>query len=184
MNDAREAEFRELLDDYGILRPGGLEPPQRSAAFTVFAQRTDARLETDLWARHASQFFESELKLTAAKRYVFDPPQVDAAHVVITTPQGLEATRLCYVRPRENDDLRAAEVADSRAGNPGMSGLARRCKMVWLVELEGEEDEAALRIAAILASVVLGPILSPDGEELFGVRTARAKLEKVAAPYR
>jgi hypothetical protein len=48
---------------------------------------------------------------------------------------------------------------------------------VWLVETASEPDRAALLLAAILASVVLGPILSPDGRDLFGVRTARAKLE-------
>jgi hypothetical protein len=48
---------------------------------------------------------------------------------------------------------------------------------VWLISVEDETDPAALRIAAIVASVVLGPILSPQGTELFGVRTARLKLE-------
>jgi hypothetical protein len=32
--------------------------------------------------------------------------------------------------------------------------------------------------------VLLGPILSPDGKEVFGVRTARMKLEGKSAPYR
>jgi hypothetical protein len=35
----------------------------------------------------------------------------------------------------------------------------------------------ALRLAAILASVVLGPILDPETSEIFGVKTARLKIE-------
>lgn len=74
-----------------------------------------------------------------------------------------------------------------------MSLLAERCKMLWLVMIEGDAgasapdpdaDRVALTIAAILASSLLGPILSPNGDELFGVRTARLKLERRAQPYR
>jgi hypothetical protein len=180
----REEDFRELLDDYGILRPGALEPPPRSTAFTVFAQRRDARVEAEVWRRHAAQFFDAELRVTVPKQYVFDPPASDAAEVGLTTATRAEATRLCFGRPREKDDLEAADVADVRQGSAGLGLLAKRCPTVWLVATLGEGDEAALRLAAILASVVLGPILTPDGMELFGVRTARAKLEALGTPYR
>jgi hypothetical protein len=173
----REENFRDLLDDYGILRPGALSPPPRSSAFTVFAQRKDSRLEAELWRRHASQFFDTDLRFTVPKQYVFDPPESDATEVVITAPTRPETTRLCYARPRTADDLLAAEEVDIRAGSNGLGLLARRCLVVWLISVEDETDPAALRIAAIVASVVLGPILSPQGTELFGVRTARLKLE-------
>ena len=55
--------------------------------------------------------------------------------------------------------------------------MARRCQTVWLVARTDDADPLALRLAAILASVVLGPILDARGPELFGVKTARAKLE-------
>jgi hypothetical protein len=173
----REENFRDLLDDYGILRPGALLSPPRSGAYAVFAQRKDARLEADLWRRHASQFFGTELRFPVPKKYVFDPPESDVAEVVIAPSTRPPATRLCYARPRTDDDLAAAEEADIRAGSNGLGLLARRCSTVWLVSAEKEDDQAALQIAAIVASVVLGPILSPGGTELFGVRTARLKLE-------
>jgi hypothetical protein len=47
---------------------------------------------------------------------------------------------------------------------------------VWLVECEGPDDRAALRLAAILAGVLLGPILAPRGAALFGPKTARGEL--------
>jgi hypothetical protein len=55
---------------------------------------------------------------------------------------------------------------------------------VWLVARESEDDRVALTIAAILASSLLGPILTPAGDELIGVRSARMKLEGRARPYR
>ena len=60
----------------------------------------------------------------------------------------------------------------------GLALLARRCQAVWIVErADGEPDRLALLLSAILASVLLGPILDPARGELFGVKTARAKLE-------
>jgi hypothetical protein len=177
MTARADEDFRGRLDNRGILISGALAPPSRSCAYTVFAQRSDARVEADLWERHAAQFFETRLGLTVAKRYDFEAPKVDAARVVVCPPGGPEGVRLCYGRPRESDDLRVAEDADALAGSPGLGLLARRCATVWLIETIGEPDRLALLFAAILASVVLGPILSPDERELFGVRTARAKLE-------
>jgi hypothetical protein len=55
---------------------------------------------------------------------------------------------------------------------------------VWLVVRESPDDRVALTLAAILASALLGPVLAPEGDELFGVRTARLKLEGRARPYR
>jgi hypothetical protein len=186
----REEDFRLLLDDYGVLRPGVLEAPAPSRAFRVFAQRRDARVEAEVWRRHAEQFFDTDLRVNVPKNYVFDAPASDAALVSLTTTTRPEATRLCYGRPRESDDLRAADEADTRQGSAGLGLLAARCSQIWLIAREEEQeegkddgDEAALRLAAILASVVLGPILSPEGE-LFGVRTARGKLEAMGGPYR
>jgi hypothetical protein len=58
----------------------------------------------------------------------------------------------------------------------GLADLAARCPQVWLVEREEPEDLVALRLAAILAGVALGPILSPGAGELFGPKTARERL--------
>ena len=69
-------------------------------------------------------------------------------------------------------------------GTFGLALLARRCKTIWLLVPEVEEDRAALTLAAIFASHMLGPIMSPGGQELYGVRGARLKLEGRPRPYR
>jgi hypothetical protein len=171
------------VDPNGILREDALEEPLRTGAFTVFAQRTDARVELSTWQRHAEQFFDARLGLTTDKRYRAPTfPTVDAALVVLAPRAAEGGTRLCYGRPRTDDDLRAAEDADARAGNTGLGLLARRCDSVWLVVTESKDDQTALLLSAILASVVLGPILAPDQQALFGVKTARAKLEALGGP--
>jgi hypothetical protein len=180
-----EASFRALLDERGVLLPGALSPPDRSAAFTVFAQRGDAMLDLAAIKTQSTRFFEARLGLTVEKRYAHPPPETDAARVVLASNDGLTSgTRLCFARPATTDDHAAAEAAERRQGTTGMSLLAQRCPVVWLVTREADDDRVALTIAAIFASTLLGPILSPAGDELFGVRTARMKLEGRPSPYR
>jgi hypothetical protein len=179
----REEDFAKLLDDWGVLRPGALEPIPRDRAFLVFAQRTDARVEANQWQRNAQCFFDTELRFAVPKKYAFDPPPSDAAWVTLVRPHRPDRSYLCFGRPREDDDLYGAEQAEVRQGAAGLVKLAQRCSTVWLVEAEQDEDDA-LRLSAILASVLLGPILTPDGQSLLGVRSARARLESGAPPYR
>lgn len=177
--------MRAAIDDNGLLVPDALAAPPREEAFTVFAQRSDAFVDLAAWERHAAQFFDTRVGLAQPKRYLGDAPRVDAARVVVAPKDLPPQVRFCFGREREAADLDAAMEADRRAGSPGLGLLAERCRFVWLVVAEGgESDRHALLLSAILASVLLGPILSPDQSALFGVRTARAKLEKLGAAYR
>jgi hypothetical protein len=85
--------------------------------------------------------------------------------------------RSAFARPATEDDWAAADAAETRAGTFGLARLARRCGMVWIIAAEGADDALALRLAAILASILLGPILPLDGE-IFGVKTARERLKR------
>jgi hypothetical protein len=180
-----EEAFRELLDERGLLRPRALASPDRDRAYAVFAQRDDARLDADAIARQGERFFATRIGFTVDKRYDDGAPDIDAARVVVAGGDGTSSgTRLCYGRPVESADLAAAEEAERAMGTYGLALLAQRCKTIWIVLPEIEEDRAALTIAAILASQLLGPILSPGGKEIYGVRGARLKLEGRASPYR
>lgn len=174
-----EQAFRKLLDERGVLVPGALEPPGRHAAYAVFGQRRDAALDVAALRGQAARFFDAKLGLTVDKRYL-GAPKVDAAHVVLATNDGeVAGTRLAYGRPADVDDVAAAESAERLQGTTGMALLAQRCGVVWLVVAEredGADDPVALTIAAIFASVLLGPILVPSGDALLGVRSARERL--------
>ncbi len=185
-----DERFAALLDDRGVLRAAGaLAAPD--PAYRVFGQRPDARCEIGAWRHNAERFFGTTVGLTVDKRYAGSYPDVDAARVVVAPTSGdVGGVRLCYGRRAAGADWDAAERADARAGTTGLGELARRCHVVWLVERQGPEDPTALLLAAIIASVLLGPILDVAGAsaenagELFGVRTARLKLEGGSAPYR
>ncbi|MBX3262788.1 MAG: hypothetical protein KF782_24125 [Labilithrix sp.] len=185
MSVVGEERFRELLDPGGVLRIGALASPERSAGYTVFAQRSDAALDVAALKAHAARFFDTKLGLTVDKAYRDAPPTTDAARIVLASDDGAASgTRLCFARPTAPADHAAAEAAERAQATHGMALLAHRCPTVWLVVRESDDDRVALTLAAILASALLGPILSPDGDELFGVRTARMKLEGRARPYR
>jgi len=180
-----EEAFRALLDERGILRAGALEAPARERSFAVFSQRPDVILDVGALARQAERFFATKLGATVDKRYGDAVPDVDAARIVVAGGDGTSSgTRLCYGRAVESSDLVAAEEAERAMGTYGLALLAQRCKTIWIVVPETEEDRAALSIAAVFASQMLGPILSPNGREIYGVRGARLKLEGHASPYR
>jgi hypothetical protein len=180
-----EEAFRELLDDRGVLRPGALSSPALDRCYAVFSQQPSARLDVDAIKRQAERFFAARVGLTVDKHYEDVLPETDAARVVIAGGDGTSSgTRLCYGRPIDSADLAAAEAAERAMGTYGLALLAQRCKTIWLVVPEVEEDRAALTLAAIFASHMLGPIMSPGGQEIYGVRGARLKLEGRASPYR
>lgn len=180
-----EESFRALLDERGVLRPDALAAPDRDLCFAVFAQRGDAGLDLEPMKRQAEQFFGIKLGMTVEKRHTERAPAIDAARIVVAGGDGTASgTRLCYGRPVDASDLAAAEHAERMMGTHGLALLAQRCKTLWTIVPEGEVDRAALTIAAVFASTMLGPILSPDGHEIYGVRGARLKLEGRPSPYR
>src|SRR5690606_36873356 len=131
-----------------------LEAPDPSAAYTVFAQRGDAALELASIKAQASRFFAARLGLTVDKRIGAPPPAVDAARVVVATDDGATSgTHLCFGRPATALDHAAAGAAERAQGTSGLSLLAQRCRTVWLVTLEVDDDRPSLLIAAVLASV-------------------------------
>jgi hypothetical protein len=139
-------------------------------SYLVFSSSTDTRLDVAHWDAQAERFFATRLDLVGHAGH-------GEARIFVTPPRGeAGAERRLSARPREAEDLALAEEAERLAGGGGLVLLARRCHSVWVVERDGEDDRIALRLAMILASVVLGPVLDARGPELFGVKTARAKL--------
>ncbi|MGH7298698.1 MAG: hypothetical protein ACRELB_27400 [Polyangiaceae bacterium] len=116
---------------------------------------------------HAQRFFRTRLRTAAGS--------------VLVTPDGeAPGERAVTVRARSAEDLELAEEAERRAGGGGLVTVARRCRSVLVVTRESAADRLALRLAAILASAHLGPIVDPSTGQMFGVKTARAKLEALA----
>ncbi|MGO9833091.1 MAG: hypothetical protein ACLP1X_02645 [Polyangiaceae bacterium] len=146
------------------------DPFSRGSAFVVFAQSAGTSIDVDAWNAHASRFFATRIGLAEDRA---SPPVA-----LVVAPDGeVPGIRRVLTRPRDAEDLALAEAADARM--TGLALLARRCSSVWLVERAAEPDGLALRLAIVLSSVMLGPVLDARVPELFGVKTGRAKLDAV-----
>ncbi len=139
----------------------------------VFAQQPGPSLDVEAWDAHARRFFATRVTLVSVRG------QAEAL-VRVAPETGAPAERRVLARARTAEDLAMADAAEARQGG-GLGGLAHRCPTVWSIACEAEDDRAALRLAAILAGVGLGPVLDPRGPEIFGVKTARAKLERASS---
>jgi hypothetical protein len=151
------------------------EPGFRKS-YVVFAQRDELTTDVVAWNAHATRFFATRIGLAAE----LDPSRGEASFVV-APDRGPPGVRRARGRPCTTEDHARAELADLRVGPTGLALLARRCRSVWTVERVEDGDRLALLFAAILASVLLGPILDEEARDLFGVKTARAKLEREGA---
>jgi hypothetical protein len=146
--------------------------PERVPAYLVFSQRATTEADVAAWDAQGQRFFDARVEATAG-----------APGEIVLSPRGAAAgAREVRAMARTDEHLALAQEADARAGDTGLARLAGRCPTVWQVARSSADDAVALRLAAVIASVELGPILDPHAGELFGVKTARAKLAALVGP--
>jgi hypothetical protein len=145
-------------------------------AFLVFSQEPSLMGALPKLLAHARRFFAAEIEVLSGS-----PPGSTHGEVRLR----FEAHRYAGAgtfsvtsRPTSDDDRFAAEAAEARGNAGGMALLAARCAAVWDVRAEQATGSAELQLAALLASVALGPVLPEDGSTLYGVRGAMERAEK------
>lgn len=180
----------ERFDENGILREDHSIGAAPARAYRVFLQRFDARFEIAALEQRAAQFFRTKLGLMAPKRYRAAAPIVDLARfaMALSPPArpnddvAPNAVRAVYLRPATVSDHESALSLEYERQATGLGGLARRCSTVAEIERAGDgggdDDAWALLLAAIFASTHLGPIVDVEAPDIFGVKTARAKLAR------
>jgi hypothetical protein len=177
----------DRFDADGILREeaAGRASPARS--YRVFLQRFDARFEVAALEQQAARFFPAKLGIMAPKRYRAAAPIVDLARFAIARAGDASlaeagaappaAVRAVMLRPATTEDHDHAMKAELHRQATGLGGLARRCQTVAEIERTANDDAPALLLAAIFASTHLGPIVDVEADDIFGVKTARRRLE-------
>jgi hypothetical protein len=169
-------------DDHGwALDPVTMQPLDQS--YSLLAPEAAGRLDAARLEHQARRFFSCALSLSPAKRYPEDGwPRCDAAVLTLGASDGSTGRVALVTLPLElaPEARRAADQAAQRMGGAGMDTLVARAKRLWQLAatpLDGDE-RMPLLAAAVLASLLLGPVLPPDGASLFGVRGARERLER------
>jgi hypothetical protein len=162
---------------------GILGPLPVDGAFSLLSPEPEARVDAALWAHKAGAFFRARLAVATEKHYPAGSlPITDAAEIDVGPQGGSELTRVLLVTlpiDRAPGVKRAADDAVRAIGGAGFDALVARARRVWQVRerVEGEGDaRAPLLLAAVLASVLLAPIVPPGGGAIFGVKGARERL--------
>lgn len=166
-----DEQFRAALDPATrILRPGALAPP--ATAYVVFSQGRAVNFPVEALRMQAARFFGCDLGATIDK-IVSSPPDVDATQLLVREKGTATETRMVFGQHATADLVANVAEAETRSRTFGMALLAARCPTLWFVECTKPDDRAALILAAVLASVGLGPILTADRQQAIGVKTAR-----------
>jgi len=149
-----------------------MEPLAPDAAFHLLSKDESIAWETLAISRQAQTFFDAEVSLP---NIVSSP-----TFAVNVAAVGGSPTRvMVQVARREEapEVLAAAERGVAAIGGAGFDVLVARAKLVVQIGREVEGDpRAPLVLAAVLASVLLAPIVPPDETTIYGVRGARTRL--------
>lgn len=164
------------LDENGWLI-GSLAPLPVADCYSLFAPERSCVLGAERLRHQAARFFRIDLTLVTAKRYPGGGyPRVDRARFRLARDE--EARDLDVITmPLDDapDAKREARDAGARVG-AGLDVLVARAVRLWQVPAS-ENDPFPLALTTVLASVLLAPVLPPTAGEVFGVKTARARLE-------
>jgi hypothetical protein len=155
------------------------------AAYLLLAAEAGCVVDAARLRHQARTFFGAEIELGRAKKYPEGVgPEVDAVEVdVVAARRKGPATRVRVVTvplATAPEALAAAEAGARAIGGAGFDLLVAKARRLWQVEARpatGEDGRAPLVVAAVLASVLLAPIVPPEGGTIFGVKGARLRLE-------
>lgn len=149
--------------------------------YGVFAQHAD-RVDLVGLVKNGSRFFEADVSIQGElARAELEAPYVSGIRLAAQSRRrGWTGAFTIRVRPVTTLDVVHAREAEARCSQWGMSVLAERCPSMWDLEpADGTPLAAELVVAALLASVALGPVLPEDGSGLFGVRTAMQRVDEL-----
>jgi hypothetical protein len=170
---------------------GAIEPLAVAEAFSLLSPEASSRIDAGRWAHQARTSVRGLLELAQPKRYpsatlpLADAAFVDIVHLdqVGASDETPRKTRvLVLTMPLDRAPAaRAAAVKGAEAiGGAGFDVLVGRGQRLWQVSgvQEGDDARAPLAVAAVLAAVLLAPIVPPGGGTIFGLKGARVRLEQ------
>ena len=160
----------------------GAIAPIAGPAWSILSPEADARVDAARWAHQAKTFFRLELEVLTPKRYPSGAlPLADMLEVAIGGVDGDRARVRVVTVPIERAPEARRRGLDAAAaiGGAGMDALVLRAKRLWQVADDTAHPHAPLAIAAVLASLLLGPIVPPSADAIFGVKGARERLDRL-----
>jgi hypothetical protein len=168
---------------------GPIEALSVDSSWSLLSAQPEARIDVARWAHQARTFFGARLELVQQKRYPNgDTPEADAVEVEIGRSGDPATTRvqvLTLPLARAPSVRQAADAGVQAIGGAGFDALVARAQRLWQVRAhpeQGADARAPLLLAAVIASILLAPIVPPGGGTIFGVKGARLRLEQQGWP--
>jgi len=156
----RESASTLGAHDVRIAEPDMPVPGTKYLVFSQNGSRFSHRL-----AHEAREHFGSHVEI---EEPIHAAPSEGLLHVRMQS-HGVAARFTIATRAASGDDVLRARHAEQNGGAGGMSALAARCGVVWMIEPEdGTVEFRLFELCALLALIGLGPILPPDDATLFG----------------
>jgi len=163
---------------------GVVKPIAPGEAWSLLAPEVSSRVEAERWAHQAETFFRAKVAVVQAKKYPSGAlPMTDALEVDVSRKGEEGATRVVVITApidRAPDVVEQAALGVQAIGGAGFDALVAKAKRVWQVQAkpgQGGDPRAPLALAAVLALVLLAPIVPPEETTIFGVKGARQRLE-------
>ena len=143
------------------------------------------RVDLPLWIAQARSLLRAELTLI---QRLGDPggvlPSVASLGFTLRPLGDAVEPAVVQVHTLPLAELPAVKEAADRAvdaiGGAGMDALVARATRAWMVEKRpamGGDPRAPLAMAALLAGVLLAPVVPPEGGAIFGLKGARTRLD-------
>ncbi len=160
-------------DDNGWLI-GAVTPLDVSASYSLLAPEPGSVLRGEQLRHQAQRFFRIDLEMLTTKRYPGGGfPRSDRALFRIRRDADVDVEVITVPADDAPAVMRHARETANAVG-AGLDVLVGRATRVWQVPAG---DAHALALVTVLASVLLAPVLPPEGDTVFGVKTARMRLE-------
>jgi hypothetical protein len=153
------------------------------AAWCLFAADPLPRADLPRWQQQAQTFFDARVDLVQT---LTDPagalPPCAALELDVCSLDGAARGRVRVVTVPLDEApwaLAAGRAAVEAIGGAGFDALLAKAQRLWQVQAKtvgGGDPRAPLVVAALLASVLLAPVVPPGEVTTFGVRGARLRL--------
>jgi hypothetical protein len=174
------------FDENGWLA-GTIEPWSVEAAYSLLAPEAASRIDAARWCEHGSRLFGAELSVAPDKHYPAGGwPLCDRVDVAVLVAGDLTHVRVVTLPLGRAPEVRRAAADGAIAmGGAGFDVLVGRAQRLWQVgaaPVAGNDSRAPLLVAAMLAAVLLAPVLPPGGGPLFGIKGARERLAHAGWP--
>jgi len=161
-----------------------MRPLPTAEAFTVLSPEAAPLVDSARWAHQARTFLDARVDVIGVMGSTLpDIATVEVDVGALAGPASRIAVRTFPIS-EASELVAAAERGVSAIGGAGFDALVARAKRVWQVPRDVSGDpRAPLVLAAVLASVLLGPIVPPDEVTIFGVKGARTRLQARGWPH-